>query len=109
MMTLDRDQDSKHIVTKQLLAELRLKASLDWRLSNGPRRVLDVLLSYANPTGVVEMSYTTLADILGVSRPYVVPVVKRLIDAGYLVCERAVDTNGAPLTNIYRLTLPGKE
>jgi hypothetical protein len=64
MMTLDRDLGGKHIVTREELKEVRLRSSVDWRLNNGSRRALDVMIKCANQNGAVEMSYAKLGAVV---------------------------------------------
>jgi DNA-binding IclR family transcriptional regulator len=86
--------------------DFRTRAWLDPRLHTSSRRVLDVFLQRANAQGCAEMSYGTIARLVGIDRPHAIRCVKRLTDAEYLVREAAVDLRGAPLPNSYRLQLP---
>src|SRR5688572_9016274 len=86
--------------------QFRRKAWIDVRLHTSSRRVLDVLLQRADRNGAVEVSYGTIARILGVDRPHASRCVRRLVETGYVVRETAVDLNGVALPNSYRLQIP---
>jgi DNA-binding MarR family transcriptional regulator len=86
--------------------KFRRRAWIDPRLHTSSRRVLDILLQRAGRNGSIEISYGTLARLLGVDRPHASRCVQRLIDTGYVTRESAVDLNGTPLPNSYKLQLP---
>jgi hypothetical protein len=106
MRTLDRDYGVTYTCNTMMNDELRIRSSVDWRLPISARRALDAIIERADKNGVLEISYGCLGRALGVARPHAYTAVRKLIDAGYLVRESAVDINGAPLPNTYRLQLP---
>jgi hypothetical protein len=105
MIALDNDRGVKYISNTDAMTKIRLRSSFDLCLTNSARRVLDVLIAHANADGTVEMSFGTLANILGFARPCGVPIIRRLIECGYITKENVVDANGTPLPNLYRLRI----
>jgi hypothetical protein len=84
-----------------------LAMTWDRRISPSARQVYAYLDGKADDTGVVSMSFSSIARALGYSRQSVRTGVHQLVNAGYLVHTPARSVSGQQLPHVYRLHVEG--
>lgn len=86
------------------LAALKLGqiAAYDSSLRPAARRILSILMGYANTDGYAYPSQGTIAKDLGVSRQAVVKQIKILVEGKYISYERRYEGKRC-ISNMYRL------